>query len=122
MISKIYFIDHIADSTLVKIRREEFLPSLGMIVDMDNGMSYAINRIITLFNTDIDYSVVVNNPLLVDYTKNLAKISWENIYGFVFSNAEFVCFQNLTDMKLKASNNFTKLWMGGLFESTKRYK
>lgn len=83
MISKIYFIDHIADSTLVKIRREEFLPSLGMIVDMDNGMSYAINRIITLFNTDIDYSVVVNNPLLVDYTKDLAKISWENIYGFV---------------------------------------
>lgn len=122
MISKIYFIDHIADSTLVKIRREEFLPSLGMIVDMNNGMSYAINRIITLFNTDIDYSVVVNNPLLVDYTKDLAKISWENIYGFVFSNAEFECFQNLTDKKLKASNNFTKLWMGGLFGETKRYK
>lgn len=37
MIDKIYFIDHIADSTLQKIRREEFLPALGTVIDMDNN-------------------------------------------------------------------------------------
>lgn len=122
MISKIYFFDHISDTTMPKIRWDEFLPALGIVVGMDNGMSYAINRIITLFNTDIDYAIIVNNPLLVDYAKDLAKISWNNIYGFVFGRGKFVRFQDLSNKDLKPSNNFTKLWMGGMFESTKRCK
>ena len=121
MISKIYFIDHIADSTLPKIRREEFLPALGIVIDMDNGMSYAINMINTLLTSDIDYAIIVNNPLLVDYTRDIANISYDNIYGFDFSNGEFVLFKDITIKKLKPNTIFTKLWMSDIFETTKRY-
>ena len=121
MISKIYFFDGISDYTMPKLRREEFLPAQGIVVAMDNGMSYAINMTNALSASDINYAIIVNNPLLVDYAKTIADVSWDNIYGFDFSNGEFVLFKDITVKKLRSCTIFTKLWMSDLFETTKRY-
>ena len=64
---------------------------------------------------DSPHAILTNNPLVVDYAKEIANISWNNIYLFDWKKRNFAPAQETTNKDLRDSHIFSRLFMGKTF-------
>ena len=119
MISAIYFRDGFIPDDGGNIR--DYVPKeMGCSTIIGHcGISDAF-QCIDFVHNEIDNSqaVYTNNPLIVDRAKEVADVSWDNIYLFDWKKKTFVPAQETTNKDLRKEHIFSRLWLGGLFTDT----
>lgn len=114
MITSIYFKDDSVSNIDCTIA-EGVLP---IIITGDAGITVAGKMLDRLSQDDYNWAVFTNNPLLVDYAREIMNMSYDDIYIYDMCKDEFVKIQTTTRKELRNTHNFCRLWMGGTFKNT----